>query len=564
MKLLPSAAEASDLRGAWLERLLILLLFYLRSGWPPPEVNEAHYLAKARHYWDPQWCQFDFFLNSADAHEVFYWTFGWVAAVAGLPAAAWIGRLVTWVLLAWTWQRLSFALVPARFAAVLSAATMIVLTTYGHMAGEWIVGGVEAKGFAFVLVFLGLEKLVHGRWHFVWPLLGAAAAFHVLVGGWSVIAAMIAWAIRRDDRPTLVRSLPSLAAGFVLSLPGLVPVLLLNRGTPAEIVAEANLIYVFERLPHHLVFHEFPWLWIARHALLIVVLVFLARRVAPLWASPVTSAARASRLHAFVVGAIVLSLCGIAIDQIGVALLRLWPDSVRLEAGLASLLRFYWFRLADVMVPCGVALLLLVAIERWRILRPDRARWALIALLLGTCLPLAIANFQRQQRPVPGAVLQSYYPQRYELPWDQFEQEFHDWQRVCVWIQAETPADAIFLTPRAQQTFKWYAQRAEVVSVKDVPQDAQGIVAWRARIRDVYRPMVSQFGFAVLPDEEIIALANRYDASYVIVETRKYASRPGLTRVYPPPDEENDSYAVYRIPPSQPPSADAPAASSGS
>ena len=60
-----------------------------------------------------------------------------------------------------------------------------------QMAGEWVVGGVEAKGIAYVLVFLGLDSLVRDRWNRALLLFGAAAAFHVLVGGWTAVAAGI-------------------------------------------------------------------------------------------------------------------------------------------------------------------------------------------------------------------------------------------------------------------------------------------------------------------------------------------------------------------------------------
>ena len=71
---------------------------------------------------------------------------------------------------------------------------------HGNLAGEWLIGGVEAKGFAFVLVFLGLEALVLGRWNRTWLLLGAASAFHVLVGGWAAVAAGMTWLLLRLER----------------------------------------------------------------------------------------------------------------------------------------------------------------------------------------------------------------------------------------------------------------------------------------------------------------------------------------------------------------------------
>ena len=42
-----------------LEILLIVALFFVQAGSLPPEVNEAHYLVKARHFWDPSFCAGD-------------------------------------------------------------------------------------------------------------------------------------------------------------------------------------------------------------------------------------------------------------------------------------------------------------------------------------------------------------------------------------------------------------------------------------------------------------------------------------------------------------------------
>ena len=53
-------------RRMWFEALLIFSLFFLYTGGPPPDVNETHYLPKAKHYWNPDWCGPDVFLDSAD------------------------------------------------------------------------------------------------------------------------------------------------------------------------------------------------------------------------------------------------------------------------------------------------------------------------------------------------------------------------------------------------------------------------------------------------------------------------------------------------------------------
>src|SRR4051812_48657022 len=159
---------------AALEVAAIFLIFFLVAGSVPPDVGESHYLVKAKHYWQPSWCAGDLFLESRDAHATFYWTLGWLTRLCTLTATAWIGRVVTWLLLAWSWQRLSWAVLPRPLVSLLSAGLMLFFVKHGNLAGEWIVGGVEAKGFAYVLVFLALEAIVRGRWRAALVMAGAA------------------------------------------------------------------------------------------------------------------------------------------------------------------------------------------------------------------------------------------------------------------------------------------------------------------------------------------------------------------------------------------------------
>ena len=163
-------------RGWW-EVLLIVLVFFAIAGEPVPHVNEPHYLCRLKHFWDPSWCAGDLFLESPDAHGLFVWTFGWVTKWLSLTATAWVGRILAWTLLAWAWQRLSWRLVPVPLASVLAAALWVTLTDTAHLAGEWVVGGVEAKCFAYVFVLLALRELVDRRWNRVWIVLGRRARF---------------------------------------------------------------------------------------------------------------------------------------------------------------------------------------------------------------------------------------------------------------------------------------------------------------------------------------------------------------------------------------------------
>ncbi|MFW6125108.1 MAG: DUF6798 domain-containing protein [Pirellulales bacterium] len=531
------------------EWLLVLVVFSVHTGWPAPEPNEPYYLSKAIHYWQPDWIEGDFFLDTADAHTVFYLTFGWLALWLGPTALAWTGRAITWSLLAWAWRRLSLAVVPRRWWSVLSAAVLVTCLEHGHMAGEWLIGGVEAKGFAYLFVVLALADLVRQRWTRCWILLGIASALHVLVGGWAVVATAVAWRLERRRRPSLTQMLPGLAAGGLIALLGLLPVLLLNRGTPAEVVTWANEIYVYVRLGHHLTIEAIPPWFLARFVLLTVLWLMLWRLIAG--SNPAAGAAavsrrllrEASRVHRFVVGAVVIAAGGALISW-------LRPGGM---AWSAALLRFYWFRLADVAVPIGAAL----ATTQAAVLgiaaisgpdRPRRPRWAYVGLSIAALITLGSATYLLSRA---GEMTFPQPPRAFRISRHRtFEGRLHDfiaWRDVCRRIAAseEIPRDGRFLTPRLAQTFKWYARRPEVVNWKEIPQDAAGIVRWWRRIRKIHakphaRRRIRWYNsLARQGPRRLRALGRRYDADYAVTFARPPLPLPVVLR--------NDRYVVYRL-----------------
>lgn len=531
------------------EVVVLFVAFFLQGAWPVPDVNEPYYLGKAIRFWNPEWAKGDFFLDTADTHWVFNVTFGWVSLLMGPTAMAWTGRVLTWALLAWAWRRLSMAVVPRPWWAVLSGVLFAAGMDWCHMAGEWVIGGVEAKGFAYVLVLLGLEALVRGRWRAVWVLLGGAAFFHVLVGGWAVVAAAGAW-LRCPSRASLRSMLPGLVAGFALSLPGLITGLRLDWNTPAEVVDMGRRIYVFQRLAHHLDLGQFPWYYVVRFAVLIVVFGMLVRwsrqweeaerpgagtedseddrtpqlagRSAPRNIGSELAAGR-RRLVDFVVGAVFIALVGAAINMCAP-----WHRSFT-----ASLLRFYWYRLADVAVPLGAAMFFAALVaELYRVGHPWRRGLA----ALGIAAAVLHVGQYAVRRPWPT-------PPRADRG-----VSYVSWRLACNWVvqSGKIPPDARFLTPRQSQTFRWYTGRAEVATWKDIPQDAASIVQWWRRLRELHgtrrrEPQrMWRRSLLELGPQRLRRLAEKYEAPYVLVEYRPDGP------IKAKPLYHNQWYAIYR------------------
>jgi hypothetical protein len=501
--------------GRVVEVLLILLIFFIAAGDPPPHVNEAHYIGRLKHFWDPTWCAGDLFLESTDTQLVVIWLLGWLTQWSSLSATAWIGRFLAWTLLAWAWQRLSWRLVPTRLAAVLSAALFVTLSSLGHLAGEWVIGGFEAKCFAYGFVLLALRELVDGRWNRLWLLLGAATSFHPLVGGWSAIVCGGIW-LGDGRREMPLRSMVwGLAGGLLLTLPGLLPALSLTWNEPADRVAEATRIYVFERLPHHLALLSLPREEFTRrltgHVVLLAALAGLA--VGP-HRQPVI------RTMQFAGGAVLLACTGFVIE------LTLSHDPL----AAARLLRYYWYRLTDFAAPMAVALSVTAWIAAGLAYKRSWAPWALVAVMLLVSGHLLSIAWGRVNNPVP--------------PADARLADYSAWLDVCAWIKTNTPADAMFLTPRLNHSFKWRTGRAEVVTRKDVPQDAAGILEWDRRIKDIYY-FETPAGLAgpidslcVLSAERLQELAAKYGADFVLADRTQLLSLP---RAY-----WNTEYVVYR------------------
>ena len=527
--------SSADPKWAWGERAAILLLFILYAGQGAPAVNEAHYLAKARHYWQPNWCAGDLFLESADAHLVFYWTIGWLAAVMPLPAAAWTGRLLAWATLAWGWQRLSYTTVARRGLSVLTAALWLTLVDRTAMAGEWIVGGVEAKCFSLAMVLPGIEAMLRNQWRRTLLWLGAATSFHVLVGGWALVAAGAAWLSCGSFRPRWTTLVPAGIGAIVLALPGLLPAMKLTSGQDPVVVLEANWIYVFERLSHHLLFHRLATRDIVAHVTLVLVWIAIG------WLTPCQmSTGRLGQrpLRGFAGGAVALAVIGAALDQL---LLNQWDLA-------ATFLKYYWFRLSDAFLPAAVALMSVSAAVRWRPVRPRLMTGALIALGLLATLHVGAESLRRgwfERRQVDPRIAQLVdlgLLERERLP-----QVQADWLTVTRWIDEHLPHDARFITPRNQQTFKWYAQRSEAVSVKDIPQDAKSVIAWADRRGELYSPDTGLDGVAGHGEERLVELAEKYDCQYIVADRFLSGRMLNLPRVYPERDDENRSFVVYRV-----------------
>ncbi len=540
---------------AVIEVALIVICFTAIVGQAAPNVNESHYLTKAKHFWNPSYCQGDIFLSSSFSHLAFYVTTGWLTLITSLSTYAWIGRILSWTLIAIGWRSVCQQLFRVPMMSVLAAVFFVILNQRFHLAGEWVVGGFEAKGIAYGFVLLAISFLLQHRWHWVWPLLGAASMYHVLVGGWSTIAAGVCflstWNIRSGHGRSTVdsflkqlrqQSVP-LLIGFVIALIGILPPLLTSASP--ELQHRANAIYVSQRISHHLNFASFPVAHISRFLIMVFVWFYFSRWIIKTTPNTLIQS-RLKLLRIFAATSLGISFLGLVLS--GMA------EQGGEEATFANqFLRFYLFRLSDFAVPAALALVSGHIIAKWVKNRSDFPHQVCASIFIGCIIVAGIALAQENHadgRPNADARSLPNFPE------DRIRTDdvFKNWKRVCHWVAENTAEDAVFITPAQQQTFKWYAGRAEVCCWKDVPQDPEAMVRWKSRIDQLTAPQrSSDLGIFSYSDEQLRFFAEKYGATHLIAmqsesDTLANVDSPTtLKQIYPKNPKQKTTWVVFEF-----------------
>ncbi len=553
--------------------LIHLAVIFLLVGDAAPGINESHYLVKAKHAWDGAFAPGDIFLESTNAHGLFGFVAGAMSIFFTLETVAWLGRLAAWGIAAWAWIKLMQSMAIPTMLSPLLLAGWHLAVTWGNWAGEWAVGGFEAKSLAYPLVIASLAVCICGRWSIGWILLGAATALHCLAGGWAALSIGLVWCLFYKLEAPLRQQFPAIILACAIALIGIVPAASGLTGHAAQGPAQ---IHTFMRLAHHLSPQLFT---LERHlagAFTLGMLVVVTG-VFRCWFSDRLFLSKLDHRHNSFLTMYddfpqrrrgILMLLQIAWVAVGVATIGIIIDVIiapGFPAFSASLLRFYWFRWFDIIVP------LTWVISLWSVglgiqasynsSTEQRRDLDIISLGAGPLIVLGLLSltlsarfyYHRVSDSIPPADRRLFAPTP-NLDTIDRHRVFFDWLAVCNWINNNTPPDSLWLTPRYQQTFKWYAGRAEIYSWKDVPQDNRSVLEWYDRSRTCAQPRDAQGRVRDWTAEELRRLSSRYGFRWVLIDRRFQRSPPLLKLVFPAHDAQsgvsviNSTYAVFYIP----------------
>ena len=214
---LRDARRRTARRATALATACVVLVALVLYGAPVPRLSEELYLPLTRHVGDPSFLAGD-------------WTHaGRVRGALGvhppvrparraMPLAVfgWLGRLLSWTLLAWLLVRLGGRIGLPPMAAAAGIALWLV-ANQALIGGDWMFGTFEAKTVADILVVAALLAATRDRVALAIALLGVGFSLHPGLGGWAAFAGGAALLANPTTRHRALRWAP---VGLLLAAPG--------------------------------------------------------------------------------------------------------------------------------------------------------------------------------------------------------------------------------------------------------------------------------------------------------------------------------------------------------
>ena len=484
--------------------------------------NEVDVLPLAKQFADPSWIASDWYLNiETNYRYLFQVIFGFLIVHFGFLAASIIGRLVCYALVAWGIVLLGEKLGLSLTYLVLATVVITYQGSFqGAIAGEWFVGGIEAKAVAYGLILLAIPLMLNRRYILMTLALGLATSFHVLVGGWAFLTTLGWFCFRPQQRlGKLGQSVWLLLLIYIASSAFAIPSTWQQLLTsPPSGNISPSFIYVFLRLPHHLnpfAWQPILWLRLVVYLLLWAFCMISLKKKADLKGWTQEDRAR-FELAEFTLIALVPFVAGVAIalfDRQG------------------EWLQYYFFRFGDMMLPLTTSLLLACNLETKFSIQKNKFRFLLMALLgcilftqtgLFTQRAVACQDFPAQEQDVD--------PQ---------------WKLMSDWIHSNTSEDAIVIShPWKLPNFTWMTERATIVKLKLFPQTRESIVEYYERLNDLSGGALAEIyfgeekleqrktvkaisaGFSHLNTTQVKQLMTKYKSNYFLTDVGHHLDLP--------------------------------------
>lgn len=482
--------------GAKLISLMVLIFiaqFHLGVSY-----SEMETIPYTHAYYDSTWLKNDWYLHSKiDYRHLFSFFTGFFVSHFGFLKTVYAGRILSYFLFSFSFLSLLRSL---QISFMTGFFTLVIFFYYFNQnisAGEWMIGGLETKVFAYCFLLLSLSCFIRDNFKWGFLLAGLAFSFHFMIGGYFLfgLSALLLYkylSSRLQIRDLLKHSywlLITGCLGFYGVFKGVI-MIFHDINPKSEFYWE---YYVKMREPHH----TLP-LWGKQTYLFFAI--FIGFHLFILLKKNVDQ--RMKDIAVFSISGFVFTVIGLMIYFFG----------------NITNMRFFFFRFSDSMLPLLTLLLLLhwmlnLDVEKyWEILKGNWKKtvvfsWIVISIVLFSFN--GISNFKKI------VTLKSK---------EEFDPE------MAKWIKAQTSKNSVFLIPIDLKTFYTDVERACFVTFKHCPHNSVDFIEWYNRLKILNKNMHIKntgglaideinFNYNRLTELEIMEIGKKYKIDYIITSS---------------------------------------------
>ncbi len=461
--------------------LFLLLIFsHLLTG--NMAENEVGKLMLAKQFIFPDWLPNDWYLSQPQKYQaLFQLCFGHSIAQFGFLATSIGGRLIYYSLIA-SGLVLIARKIKLQLFGLFIATTLFLYSHQGvAIAGEWMVGSLETKGFAYGLVLIAIWLAMKKRYIWMIASLGVATSLHILVGGYATLTFLpwLCWITYKKQlfqRDFLAQYLPTICLGiFIYLLTSLFATVTLFHSlsktvTTSDSALSATYIYTFLRNAHHLAPTE--WQKIRFLAIAIYLSVFggcwlITKKELKAsfqqFSTHVTSTKNRLILLELTLFSLIPLLGGFAVTLFDTE---------------GALLQYYPFRFASLMLGLTPLLISTCIIQDKFQENPSLRQWKRAGIFL-SLLTLTLVHSLTLNNFIQRAIDLQDFPIG-------VEQNNTESQEVFDWIKENTAKESIIISsPSHYIGFNWLSDRATIAKFKLVPPTEVQIFEWYERLNDL-------------------------------------------------------------------------------
>jgi len=233
-------------------RVLIFLVIFLSTFSFRLNENEEEYFVFAKAFANPHWIPGALSIRDAPGTRIIFDSVvGWLLGYASFEQVAVLGRALCALLFAFPLARIFRKLQFTNLEGIFVLQLICAMVHQSFFGKEWMFLSFETKVLSYVFVFYSIYYLLSDRNRLAVFFAGLAVYFHVLVGGWYLIAlflyfvaARVPWRVVLSSALILALLLTPLgyylAGTYLLDNPNVID------GT------QVSWVYVYVRNPHHL------------------------------------------------------------------------------------------------------------------------------------------------------------------------------------------------------------------------------------------------------------------------------------------------------------------------